>query len=166
MIQRSPKYKVKFNFFFQFLLHFFEFFLLLAYGYVSATASMDDKRVDAYGPVDQNSPQFWAPPRSLVHATYQIEFDRPYTIDNLKINWKVPPPNIELQINSKVEGWKTYLKEKPQAKIDLTFNPLEALGVKILMMDLDVKIEEGKYEDDFYGINKLIIQRPGYPINL
>jgi hypothetical protein len=98
---------------------------------------MSDSRSNAYGPIDPHNPNFWAPPPNLVHATYQLDFDRPYLVDTIKIQWKVPPPTVEISLHSIIDGWRIMLKEKPEEHIDLNFIPIEIIGVKILMMDLD-----------------------------
>jgi hypothetical protein len=73
----------------------------------------------------------------IVHAFYQIDFESEYVIEKLIIKWKAKPPRIEILVHSKLGMWKTMLNEEPTGDIELDMVPFPALGVKILMYDLD-----------------------------
>jgi hypothetical protein len=110
-----------FNFFIQFFIQFFDsiFYSIfhsifsfnfsitkisksnhLEYGSVDVNATINSNGADPYGPITPNSPSFWAPPKSVVHATYSLSFDRPYLVERVKVQWKVPPPQVEIQMHT------------------------------------------------------------------
>ena len=62
--------------------------------------TINSNGADPYGPITPNGPSFWAPPKSVVHATYSLSFDRPYLVERVKVQWKVPPPQVEIQMHT------------------------------------------------------------------
>lgn len=111
--------------------------IISQYGYVKVSGTLGDSRVNPYGPINLKSYDFWAPPLHVPHATYEVLFDRPYTVDKIEINWKVAPPVHEIQIETSMTFWKTLVNANSQENVDLKIPPTEIIAVKIILMDMD-----------------------------
>jgi hypothetical protein len=134
---------------------------------VSATVSDSRARCNPYNVVDPNGYGWWAPAYDVGHAAIGLIFPRAYTVQKIKIKWKLKPPKVEIRFMYANYGyrWKTILLEEPSDDIDLEIVPEEIMGLDINMLDLNYPKKDGE-EAPQYGIKKIEISRPGTALSL
>ena len=68
-------------------------------------------------------------------------WERLYTVQNIKIKWKLKPPRVEILLLLKSNLWKVMINEKPEDDLDIKFVPVEIRGMKVIMLDMDTTEE-------------------------
>lgn len=132
-----------------------------AYAYVTVSSTISDTRAKIYGVIHPTVPGFWAPPLDVKHGFYQMDFDRAYFIEKIIIKWKLKPPRFEVMVKTPYGRWKVMLNEEPQDDIEMVLGPVEVLGIKVIIMDLDKKSPDARGLEPIYGISKIEVKRPG-----
>ena len=56
--------------------------------------------------------------------------------------------------------------EAPLTDVDMTINPIEVQGIKIILLNLDKKDNIIKNTNLSYGIKKIVANRPGMALSL
>jgi hypothetical protein len=93
------------------------------YGEVRVSASISDTRCNPYNVVDPNQYGWWAPPVDLAHAEYELQWPRPYTVEKIKLKWKLKPPRVEVMVSHRPDQWTVMLFDDPQDDIELILVP-------------------------------------------
>ena len=124
-----------------------------SYGFVTVSSSLSDTNCNPYSVVDPNGMGFWAPPVDIGHASYELIFERAYTVEKVVIKWKLKPPKAEILLLTKSFKWKVMMFEEPTDDIEMHLVPMEIMGLKVIMLDM----LEGKKPDSdpIYGIKKI-----------